>query len=220
MDTILTLTCPHRHTSQPKPREGVPFRRESPARAEPSLVEAWGYPPSPVRSASLPVGESSEGGALFGGGSGEPPNPYSLRFPSGGRVQRGRALFGGGLGNPPTPSAPLPFRRESPERPSPLWWGLGEPPTPIRSASLPVGEPGEGRALFGGGSGEPSNPYSLRFPSGGRVQRGRSPLWWGFGGTPQPLFAPLPAREVGGRPERGGALLLLTYAPPRCHIGA
>ena len=26
-----------------------------------------------------------------------------------------------------------------------------------------------------------------KLPSGRRVQRGRSPLWWGFGGTPQPF---------------------------------
>ena len=108
MDTILTLTCPHRHTSQPKPREGIPFRRESPERAEPSLGGGLGVPPTPIRSASRPAGESGEGGALFGGGLGVPPNPYSLRFPSGGRVQRGRR---------------------------PLWWRLGEPPNPFRSAS-------------------------------------------------------------------------------------
>ena len=34
-------------TSPPEPREGLPARRESPERAEPSLVGAWGNPPTP-----------------------------------------------------------------------------------------------------------------------------------------------------------------------------
>ena len=42
--------------SGPKPREGLPARRESPERAQPSLVGAWGTP-QPL-SASLPAREA------------------------------------------------------------------------------------------------------------------------------------------------------------------
>ena len=136
-------------------------------------------------------------------GLGGAPNPHPLRFPpgnsagSGGRVQRER---------------------------SPLWRGLGgTPPPPIRSASrqgirrVPAGESREGAALVGGGLGYPPNLYPLSFPpgnsagSGGRVQRGRSPRWWGFGGTP-----PTPIRSASrqgirrvpaGESREGGALV-------------
>ena len=37
-----------------------------------------------------------------------------------------------------------------------------------------------------------------RLPSGGRVQRGRSPLWWGLGGTPQNPFRSA-SRQGSGR---------------------
>ena len=40
--------------------------------------------------------------------------------------------------------------------------------------------------------------------SGGRVQRGQSPLWWGFGGTPNFLTASIADREASG-PGRGRA---------------
>ena len=36
----------------PTEEEPAPMRRESPERAEPSLVGAWGYPPTPIRPAS------------------------------------------------------------------------------------------------------------------------------------------------------------------------
>ena len=48
-------------------------------------------------------------------------------------------------------------------------------------------------------------------PSGRRVQRERSPLWWGFRGTPQPLSAPLPAREVGGVRSGDGRMVVRPY---------
>ena len=47
----------------------------------------------------------------------------------------------------------------------------------------------------------PSSNCSL-IPPAGESREGGSPLWWGLGGTPQPLSAPLPAREAGGCPER------------------
>ena len=47
--------------------------------------------------------------------------------------------------------------------------------------------------------------YSWR-PAGGRVQRGRSPLWWGAWGTPKPYplrFPPGKRSESGGKVQRG-----------------
>ena len=110
----------------------------------------------------------------------------------------------------------------------------------------PAGESREGGALSGGGLGELPSLYPLRFPpgkragtdaqprpyeygeqaagssrSGGRVQRGRSPLWWGHGGTPQPLSTALPAREVRGSgvgmgaPRRGVGAPLQIQEPER-----
>ena len=117
-------------------------------------------------------------------------------LPSGGRVQRGR---------------------------SPLWRGLGYRTTCPDGVSHAAEESRDGAALFGGGSGT-RPPARTGFPSGRRVQRGRSPLWRGFGYqtacadgvshpagesregaalfggglgvTPQPPSAPLPAREA------------------------
>ena len=98
--------------------------------------------------------------------------PVPRNLPSGGRVQRGR---------------------------SPLWWGLVGTPNPFRSASRqgsgrasevsaklrrcctsrpkrsesshPAGESREGAALFGGGLGDPPNP----FRSASRQGSGRTP---------------------------------------------
>ena len=214
--------------SGPEPREELPARQESPERAQPSLAGVLGvHPPISVRS--HPAGESREGAALFGRGCwGYTPNLCSL--PSGGRVQRGRSpLWQGCWGYTPQ-SLFAPIRRESPERAPPsLVEGVGgTPPISVRShpagesregaalfdrgvggtppisvRSHPAGESREGAALFGRGVGGYTPPNLCSLPSGGRVQRGRSPLWWGFGGTPQPLSAPLPAREVGGPPEVG-----------------
>ena len=42
----------------------------------------------------------------------------------------------------------------------------------------------------------------------GESREGGALYWWGFGGTPQPLSAPLPAREAGGvRSGRGARWL-------------
>ena len=58
----------------------------------------------------------------------------------------------------------------------------------------------------------PDAESGRKLPSGRRVQRGRSPLWWGFGGTPpQPQSAPFPAREAGGPPERDGRTAVRPY---------
>ena len=80
--------------------------------------------------------------------------------------------------------------------------GWGYPPTPTRSAS----RQGSGRTPRRGAPTKPDR-RTAGHPPGGRVQRGRSPLWRGLGGTPppQPLPAPLPVREVDGRRERGRA---------------
>ena len=112
--------------SAPLPaREFGGFRRESPERAQPSLVGDWGTPPTSIRSASrqgirrVPAGESREGGALVGGGLGVPPQPLSAQLPA--------REFGG-------------FRRESPERAEPSLVGAwGYPPQPL-SAPLPARE--------------------------------------------------------------------------------
>ena len=132
--------------------------------------------------------------------------------PSGRRVQRERSpLWWGFRGTPQPLSAPLPAQRESPERAQPSWWDFGGYP-PIPPAPLPARrESPEDAALFGGGLGVPPNPCPLRSPPSGRVQRGRSPFWWGFGGTPQPLSAPLPAREVGGVRSGDGRMVVRPY---------
>ena len=120
-------------------------------------------------------------------------------------------------------------RRESPERAQPSLVGAWGTPQPL-SASLPAreagGPPESGPVHPDAGSGRPyecrscslirlkwmanqrTRPDSASgpkpregLPAGGRVQRGRSPLWWGLGGTPQPLSASLPAREAGGPQE-------------------
>ena len=96
--------------------------------------------------ASRPAGESREGAALFGGGLGDPPNPYPLGFPPG----SGRTS---GVRTGAQPCAPT--EREL------------EPP-PGRDGRF-GGESREGAALFGGGLGDPPNPYPLRFPPGKRA---------------------------------------------------
>ena len=139
-----------------------------------------------------PARESREGGALFGGGLGvPPPQPLSAPLPAkevGRRPERGRAHSRGPLrnGNWSRPQGDAPAPAESPEKVQPRRGLRGTPPNP--------------RPLPARG-GRSKAPTKRRAPSGGRVQRGRSPLWWGLGGTPQPLSAPLPAREVGGRLE-------------------
>ena len=183
-------------------------------------------PPNPIRSAPTrsrggrvcsrrPWG-SGTGAALFGGGLGEPPQPLSApprrgvgvggsaagdlgdrgrahgRAPlrngdqsrSGGESREGVALFGGGVGvPPPPPTLSAPPRRGV---------GVGG------SAAGDLGDRGRahGRAPLRNGD---------QSRSGGRVQRGRSPLWWGCGGTPPPTLSAPPRRGVGvgGRLERG-----------------
>ena len=160
-------------TSQPEPRGGLPFRRESPERARPSVVEVLG-----ISLQSCP-----------------------LRVPSGGRVQRGRSPLWWGLGGTPQ-SCPLrgPFRRESPERAQPPSVGArGIPPKAVRSGSLPAGESREGAALFGGGFGEPpkavrSGPFRRENP-----ERARPSSVGGWGNPPK-LSAPGPLRRES--PER------------------
>ena len=62
---------------------------------------------------SLPAGESREGPALFGGGTGGTPSPYPPHFPPGkhsespaGESREGPALCGGGTGGTPSPYPP------------------------------------------------------------------------------------------------------------------
>ena len=103
----------------------------------------------------------------------------------------------------------LPARRENPEGGSPLWGGLGGTSPNPNPPHLPPRKGASSAAEHLGRQGRAHGHAPLRIRDrrrpGGRVQRGRSPLWWGNGGTPQPLSAPLPAREVGGRPELGRA---------------
>ena len=98
---VLATPPPQPLSAQLPAREFGGFRRESPERAEPSLVGVWGYPP----------------------------NPYPLSFPpgnsagSGGRVQResperAEPSLVGAWGYPPQPlSAPLPAREVDGPRP-------------------------------------------------------------------------------------------------------
>ena len=136
------------------------------------------HSPKPVPTARpaearLRAGVFREGAALFGRGLENPPNPIrsAPTRSRGGRVcsrrpwgsGTGAALFGGGLGEPPQPLSAPPRRGV----------GVGG------SAAGDLGDRGRahGRAPLRNGD---------QSRSGGRVQRGRSPLWWGCGGTPQP----------------------------------
>ena len=95
-------------TSPPEPREGLPARRESPERAEPSLVGAWGYPPTPpVR---FPGGKRTDVEGEDGRTSvslrlccASQPERSESSHPAGESRESG-ALFGGGFGEPPNPS--------------------------------------------------------------------------------------------------------------------
>ena len=129
--------------------------------------------------------------------------PYPPRFPPGNRAGPGRGRA----------HSRAPLRNREPEGSrarrsggrvqrgrSPLWWGFGgtpqalPDPLPAREASgFPNGNGRTAVRPYGYGNRRAAGPYR----SGGRVQRGRSPLWWGLGGTPPTLPAPLPAREAG-----------------------
>ena len=174
-------------------------------------------------------------------GLGGAPNPHPLRFPpgnsagSGGRVQRERSPLWRGLGGAPNPH-PLRFPpgnsagsggRVQRGR-SPRWWGIGVPPQPP-SAPLPAREfggfrresPERAEPSLVGVWGYPTNPYPLSFPpgnsagSGGRVQRGRSPRWWGLGGTP-PTPIRSTSRQGSGRSSAGRGL---SPNPPKDVLG-
>ena len=94
----------------PTEREPSAVRRESPERAQPSLVGAWGTPQPPFRSASR-----QGSGRTSGAGTGAQPCA-------------------------PTGREPEAVRRESPERAQPsLERGWGYPPQPL-SALLPARE--------------------------------------------------------------------------------
>ena len=176
------------------------------------------------------------------------PLPLSSRRPSvsfggfglrsGGRVQRGRSPLWWGLGEPREPvSAPLPARevRMSGADTGALRRGVGAP-LRIRDGAGPAGESREGRALFGGGLGNPrtrirsasrqgsgrmsgAGTGALRLGVGRPYEFGTEPVrresperaepsLVGAWGTPKPLSAPLPAREVGGPGVGTGALRL------------
>ena len=146
--------------SGPKSHEGLPARRKSPERAQPSFgggggLGGLGAPPQPL-SAPLPARDAD--GPPVGNGR----TPTTPLRPAG-ESREGAALFGGGLGEPPQPlSAPLPAREVGgpPERdgrtpdlrlPARERRGTRTPTTPLR----PAGESREGAALFGGGLGVP-----------------------------------------------------------------
>ena len=113
-----------------------PVRRESPERAEPSLVGVWGNPPSPTRPASrqgserVPEWERAHSRA-----------PLRIREPEGSRA--------------------IPVRRESPERAEPSLVGVGGYP-PTLPAPLPARE--AGRTSGFGRDAQPCAPTESREP--------------------------------------------------------
>ena len=157
---------------------------ESPERAQPSLV-GGGYSPQPL-SAPLPSREAGGGPEL-------------------GSAHDRAPLRNGNWGRP---QGELPAPAESPETAQPSLVGGGIPPNlcPLR---FPLGKRAEVRNWdrrttvrpYGTGTGAARRASCLLRR---RVQRRRSPLWWG-GYSPQPLSAPLPSREAGGGPELGSA---------------
>ena len=186
------------------------LRRESPERAHPSLVTHGGTPqPVPAPLSAREVGEfrSRAPGVRA-------VRPYELGAGGGpvGESREGAALFGGGMGVPPQPlPAPL-LAREVGESRSQAPGVMAMRPYELGAGGAPAGESREGAAaLFGGAWGYPptstrstSRQGNGRVPqpstwgqghaplrtrgwrrSSGRVQRGRSPLWWGHGGTPR-----------------------------------
>ena len=171
-----------RCTSQPEPCKGLPARRESPERAQPSLAGVGGTP-QPL-SAPLPAREV------------------------GGRLEQGGAHSRAPLRNEDwsRPEGEVPVRRESPEGAQPCLVGGFGIPRPL-SAPLPAREVGGRLEQVGAHSRAPLRNENWSRPQGEVPVRRESPeraqpSLVGLGGTPQPLSAPLPAREVGGRPER------------------
>ena len=191
---------PHIHSASRQGSEGTsggghgrtPTRsRGAPTNTEPELLvdlaEMGGETADPprfqigaraTRKTSRPAGVSREGAALFGGGLGEPPNPISAPLP---------AREVGGPPGPRTGAQPCAPPNTGPELlvdQAEMGGETADPPRfrigvrASRRASRPTGESREGAALFGGGLGE----------------------------RPNPISAPLPAREVGGPPgPRTGA---------------
>ena len=142
---------------------------ESPERAQPSLVGAWGYPPTSTRSTSRQ-------------GSGRVPQPSTwghghapLRTRggrrSGGRVQRGRSR--------------------------PLWWRMGVPSNLYPLHFSPGKWASSAAEHLGSGPCTPTNSglEAVQWESPERAQPSLVGAW---GYPPQTLSAPLPAREVGG----------------------
>ena len=164
MGTTVTLMCPVRHADVPilgtsevqKPawrQVDTLIRRESPERAEPSLVGVWGNPQYPTH----PSSRQGSGRASGGGNGRTAVRPYGSAI---------RSSRGGGS----TISAPL-VRR---------WPGRVLRETRVERNS------------------ETCAAIRRTRWSGGRVQRGQSPLWWGLEEPPTILSAPLPAREACG----------------------
>ena len=85
----------------PTEREPSAVPRESPERAQPSLVGAWGTPPTPF-PLCFPPGKRPD---IWGGDGRTAVRPYGTGTGGGpaGESREGAALFGKGLGVPPTP---------------------------------------------------------------------------------------------------------------------
>ena len=145
----------------------LPARRESPERAQPSLVGLGGTPnPYPLR---FPPGKRADLRRWGRAHSRAPLRDGTKRAPAG-ESREGGALFGGGLGHPPTPlSAPLPARE------------AGGPPEAGSGAQPYSPSPAIPQLQIRGGAGRVFSPIAsigrCHSCSGRKVKGTWVPLW-------------------------------------------